>query len=145
MGETPLPYTKLMACRRQQLVDLARAFDIPIPNGATKDQILPTMITAEQQGIFRTPPKNPYYFHKAHRTSDMPAVPQPENPELAVATAVPPVVDPPLQKPPILSRAKRPENDYRRKQRLLKEAGVQGAFGITKQAMDELAAEHGIS
>lgn len=147
----PLPATVLTALRRQQLVDLARAYEIAIPEGATKRQMLPSLITAEQQGVFKRAPKHPWYLQKAARTSDMPYVDIGENPEMAEAVAAPVIersrpggyagpLDPTA---PRLTRTGRKESDYHRKLRLLKERGVK-AFGLSKQAMNELAAEHGI-
>lgn len=153
MGNIPLPEAKVTALRRQQLVDLARAFDIEIPPGATKNQMLPSLINAEQQGVFLGQAKNPWYLQKAGRTSDIRYVDIGENPELAVTitmeleskpvvTSSPPVqaVDP---NAPRRTRTGRTETDYHRKQRLLKGQGV-NAFGWTKQAVNEAAAEHGI-
>lgn len=149
----PLPTTVLTALRRQQLVDVARAYEINIPAGGTKRQILPSLITAEQQGVFKRPPKNPWYLQKAGRTSDMPYVDIGENPELPVTITTEmksePVVtsSPPVQAAdpnvPRRTRTGRTETDYHRKQRLLKGQGV-NAFGWTKQAVNEAAAEHGI-
>lgn len=81
-GQIPMAQTLLTALRRQQLVDLARAYDIPILPGATKNEMLPAMIAQEQQGIFRTPPKRPWYLQKAQQTTDTPHIPMPENPDL---------------------------------------------------------------
>lgn len=150
--------------RRQQLVDLARAFEIDIPAGGTKDQILPPMITAEQQGVFSRPPKHPYYLQKAHQTSDIPYRPLPPNPELEVAAPVaervptapvaPPVEDLPKTatdpatdpNAPRRTRTGRIESDYHRKQRLLREKGLphEDIFGQSKQEIERLAAEHGV-
>lgn len=61
--------------------DLARAYEIPVKSDGTKNEILPAMITAEQDGIFRTHPKHPYYFEKARRDPDKRAEPL-HNPEM---------------------------------------------------------------
>lgn len=154
----PLPATLLTGLRRQQLVDLARAYEVDIPAGATKRQMLPSMITAEQQGVFKRQPKHPFYLHKAGRTSDMPYIPLPENPEFEEAS---PVVEQPRQggvkdpyeetrsrrdadpNAPRLTRTGRKESDYHRKQRLLKAKGI-NAFGWSKQAVNDEAAKNGI-
>jgi hypothetical protein len=97
------------------------------------------MIAAEQRGIFKQQPKNPWYLKKAHRTSDIPYVDIGDNPEImAVKTASAGKT----QDMPRLGRRK--ESDYHRKQKALKDIGI-NAFGMTKQAVDELAAENGIS
>lgn len=155
----PLPATLLTGLRRQQLVDLARAYEIEIPAGATKQQMLPSLITAEQQGVFRQQAKHPYYLQKAHQTSDMPYIPLPENPELAVAapvaevvpapaTPAPPVarVQPTDPNAPRFTRTGRIESDYHRKCRLLRAKGLprEDTFGQTKAEIERLAAEHGI-
>ena len=129
-GQNPLPYTKLTALRRRQLVDLARAFEIPIPSGATKDEMLPVMIAAEQRGIFRTNPKHPWWLQKADHTSDMPSVYLPPNPD--------------IEQPVVKAEKKKKESDYHRKQRLLKQMGVD-TWALPKAEMDRLAEEHGIS
>ena len=118
------------------MVDLARAYEIPLPAGGTKKQILPPMIAAEQQGVFRTPPKHPYYLQKAGRNTDMPRVPMEPPPEIQQTV-----------EPPPKERARRKESDYNRKQRLLQERGVPGkeVFGRTKADIDRMAEQHGIT
>lgn len=66
----PVFNTKLNALRLRQLYDLAKAFEIPYPDGATKEQMLPIMVSAEQTGIFRTKPKNYYHFVHAKLNHD---------------------------------------------------------------------------
>lgn len=70
MAGHPVFNTKLNALRLRQLYDLAKAFEIPYPDGATKDQMLPIMVSAEQAGIFRTKPKNYYHFVHAKLNHD---------------------------------------------------------------------------
>ena len=140
MGETPLPATALTALRRQQLTDLARAFEIEIPDNATKKEMLYPLQAAEQQGVFKTQPKHPWYLLRANRNPDDPYVPLPPNPDDPVA-APEPVSEPAPVKRMLPKRA---EGSYRRRQRLLKAKGVKGAYGITAQAMQEMAEEHGI-
>ena len=142
-----MPQTPLTGLRRQQLVDLARAYEIPIPPGATKKEMLPVMIAAEQRNVFKSEPKHPWYLQKAVRTTDTPYIPLPENPEIAAAPAADGApqtqaqpVDPAA---PRLTRTGRKESDYHRKQRILKERGIK-TFGLPKAEMDRLAEEHGI-
>lgn len=53
MGEVALPDTPLQRMRLRQLRDLAAAFNIEIDQTATKNDILPALIAAERQGVFR--------------------------------------------------------------------------------------------
>jgi hypothetical protein len=53
MGEVALPDTPLQRLRLRQLRDLAKAFNIDIDQEATKAQILPALIAAEQRGVFK--------------------------------------------------------------------------------------------
>lgn len=53
--EPELPDTPLVRLRLRQLHDLADAFDIRIDKTLTKNQILPSMIAAEQRGVFKNP------------------------------------------------------------------------------------------
>ena len=52
--------------------DLARAYKIPVKLNGTKPEILPALIAAEQQGIFKGPAAIPYYLKKAAWNSDRP-------------------------------------------------------------------------
>ena len=70
-GESMTP-TKLHALRLRQLQDLAKAYEIALPTEATKTQILPFMIAAEQAGQFRSPPKHPYHYLHAQMNHDSP-------------------------------------------------------------------------
>ena len=72
MASTPTPLKRM---RRQQLHDLARAWDIPVENGGTKETILPALMAAERAGVFKTPPKHPEFARKAMRNSDEPPLP----------------------------------------------------------------------
>lgn len=56
--------------RLQQLVDIARAYEVHIVRNSTKKQVLPIIIAAEEQGVFNGPPKNPWYFEKAKYNAD---------------------------------------------------------------------------
>jgi hypothetical protein len=71
-GEPTRAATVLDQLRRQQLHDLARAFDIDVPKDGTKKEILPPLLAAEASGIFRTQPKRPEYLAKAGRSADEP-------------------------------------------------------------------------
>jgi len=48
-----MPDTPLMRLRLRQLRDLAAAFGIRIDKDGTKNDILPAMLAAERQGVFR--------------------------------------------------------------------------------------------
>ena len=66
VGETAFPRgLKVPLLRRQQLVDLAQAYKIPINPEATKSQILPHMVAAEQQGRFLQPALDQEALQKA--------------------------------------------------------------------------------
>lgn len=58
--------------RRQQLHDLARAYQISVPPDGTKEEILPSLVSAERAGVFRTRRPDPYWFAKAQRDPDRP-------------------------------------------------------------------------
>ena len=88
-GETATPPTPLKRMRRQQLHDLARAWDIPVENGGTKDKILPILMAAEETGTFRLPPKNPEFARKAMRNSDEPPFPPLKAGECPIGPTVP--------------------------------------------------------
>lgn len=61
--------------RRQQLVDLAKAYDLPnIPIDGTKEEMLIGLVAAEQAGVFRKPPVYPAHFACAMRSSDDPVI-----------------------------------------------------------------------
>jgi len=51
-----MPDTPLLRLRKRQLYDLAQAFGIELAKDLTKNEILPTMIAAENRGTFRTQP-----------------------------------------------------------------------------------------
>ena len=71
-GEMPQAPSPLKKMRRQQLHDIARAWEIPVENGGTKPAILPALMAAERNGVFKFPPKHPEYARKASRNSDEP-------------------------------------------------------------------------
>lgn len=48
-----MPETPLARLRLRQLRDLAAAFNIPISKTAVKNDILPALIAAERQGVFK--------------------------------------------------------------------------------------------
>ena len=58
--------------RRSQLVWLAKAYAVKIDPDATKDRILPILIAAEQQGVFRGRIADQYAFARASLTPDDP-------------------------------------------------------------------------
>ena len=62
--------TPLHLMRRQQLADVARAWEIPVERGGTKDEILQPLQAAEKGGVFKLPPKHPKFYKKAMRSSD---------------------------------------------------------------------------
>jgi hypothetical protein len=64
-----------MTLRRQQLHDLARAFDIPVDPNSTKEAVLYPLMAAEQRGVFKEPAPHPYYLEKAMRDPDGPKTP----------------------------------------------------------------------
>ena len=74
-GRPRPPSTILNQLSRQQLHDLAKAYGVEVKPNGTKEEIMPSMVVAEQQGIFKGPVKSPYYLEKASRQRDM--VPEP--------------------------------------------------------------------
>jgi hypothetical protein len=64
-GQAPQSNSVLHQLRLAQLRDLARAYEIPIDMDATKPDILPGMLQAEQSGTFRTPAKHPVWLERA--------------------------------------------------------------------------------
>lgn len=62
--------TKLHRLRHRQLVDLAKAYGIDLPDGATKNEILPIMVTHERAGKFRQPPVSRYHLLHAEISHD---------------------------------------------------------------------------
>lgn len=71
-GEEPQIQTPLHQMRRQQLHDVAMAWEIPVENGGTKQDILPMLLAAERNGKFKEPAVHPEYARKAMRNSDDP-------------------------------------------------------------------------
>ena len=88
-GETATPQTPLKRMRRQQLHDLATAWEIPVENGATKDSMMPMLLAAEKAGTFRLPPKNPEFARKAMRNSDERPLPPLKADECPIGPTVP--------------------------------------------------------
>lgn len=113
-GQPAVNASILGTARRQQLVDLAYAYDIPVPKDGTKAQMLPIMVEHEQQGTFRGQPKRPEYLVKAMRNPDDPPV------------------DWEAHRPPDID-----VNNFHHLQRVAKEYGV-NSFG---KGRDELEAE----
>ena len=61
--------------RRQQLADLARAYDLKnVQVDGTKEEMLIGLIAAEQAGAFKKPPVYPAYFACAMRSADDPVI-----------------------------------------------------------------------
>ena len=104
-GQVPMDPTVLTRLRRQGLHDLAKAYEIPVKEDGTKLEILPALIAAEQQGVFKRSAIHPYYLKKAAYNSDRPY----ENTDWG--------------NPP---KIKRPDNagDYRAMQKRAKELGL---------------------
>ena len=71
-GESPMNHTPLDRMRRQQLHDVARAWEIPVELDGTKKDILPMLKAAEGRGVFRQPPIHPEFAKRALRNSDDP-------------------------------------------------------------------------
>ena len=65
-----IPATKLHGLRLRQLQDLAKAYGIDLPEGATKNEILPIMATHERAGAFRQPPQSRYHHLHAELNHD---------------------------------------------------------------------------
>lgn len=126
-GQTRFTGTVLTQLRRQQLHDLARAYRISVPSDGTKEEILPSLISAERAGVFRTQSPDPYWFAKANRD---PENPEPLPPGLAApgARARPPGDLPTAQDGPPPSIAEL--------RAACKAAGI-NSFGKTKAAMKE--------
>lgn len=119
-GQPAVNASVLSTARRQQLVDLANAFGIAIPKDGTKMQILPIMVEAEQQGVFRMQPKRPEYLVKALRNPD-------EAP-----------VDWEAHRPPDLD-----VNNFHHLQRIAKEYGV-NSFGKGREELEAELKERGV-
>ena len=68
----PQAASAVQKMRPQQLHDIARAWEIPVENGGTKPDILPALMAAERNGVFKSPPKHPEYARRASRNSDEP-------------------------------------------------------------------------
>ena len=62
--------TPLHRMRRQQLHDLAKAYEISVENDGTKENILVPLIAAETEGAFKLPPKHPEFYERAMKDSD---------------------------------------------------------------------------
>ena len=109
-GQTPTSLTALTQLRRQQLHDLAKAYEVEVKPDGTKVEILPALQAAEQNGVFKKSAIHPYYLRKAAYNSDRPY----ENLDWG--------------SPP---KGKRPDNvgDYRAMQKRAKELGL-GMKGV---------------
>lgn len=69
-GQVYTSSSQLVKLRKQQLLDLARAYEIPVEFSLSKSKILRIMEAEEDRGTFLRPPKNDYYFQKARFTAD---------------------------------------------------------------------------
>ena len=76
-GEVITP-SKLHAFRRTLLHNIAKAFGIDVPKDATKNEMLPALIAAEQRGIFRGQPTDEYHYLMAMRDPDVIMAPHEE-------------------------------------------------------------------
>lgn len=65
----------LAGLRRQQLLDLASAFDVAVSRDGTLQQLLPPLLQAEQEGVFQREALRPAYLKRATRTPDDPPLP----------------------------------------------------------------------
>lgn len=63
--------SKFHLLRRRQLQDLARAYAIAVPDGATKEQLVRFMTQAEENGAFRSKPKSKYHLLHAELDHDL--------------------------------------------------------------------------
>ena len=121
---TPLPaQTVLQRLSRQQLRDLARAYEIEVPRDGTKDDLLPAMISAEKSGIFRQPPKSPYHLEKAARDRD-------KRPEPLSLTDPDLITDSGLYRPAS-------EMEDKELRAILKDARI-NTFGMGRKQMEDL-------
>lgn len=162
-GQPDFPATVLTQLRRQQLRDLATAFDVQIKADGTKDEILPAMIAAEANGIFRQPPKYQEYLVKASRSADQaplmdwhpPAPPEPEAPkvEAPVAKAPSPISmghlppPPPEQKPmvPPARRGRKPRQptEFTKLQDMCKQHDI-NCWGMGRDEMKAILMQKGL-
>lgn len=69
-GDLPQARTPLNQMRRQQLHDLARAYDLSLGDTDTKEYMMPSMKAAQKSGLFNRPPKHPEFARKAMQHSD---------------------------------------------------------------------------
>ena len=69
-GETDVVFWPLHLMRRQQLHDLAQAYEVPVDKGGTTSAILPDLLAAQKAGVFKQHPKHPEFIEKAVRNSD---------------------------------------------------------------------------
>lgn len=117
-GAPNRPATALNRLRRQALVDLAKAYDLPIDPDAPKSDLLPALIDAEKRGVFNDPPEHPYYLRKAAYNPDLPH----ENNDWG-------------NPPPGGPQRGRPQSDFRRLQKLGARLGV-ARVGMTKAELE---------
>ena len=71
-GQPISELTPLDRMRRQQLHDLARAYEIAVPADGTKPQIMPALKAAQSEGIFNKSALHPEFLAKAARNADDP-------------------------------------------------------------------------
>jgi hypothetical protein len=65
-----MPKSPLNALTREQLSDIAVAFDLDCNRDGTKEEIMPAILQAEASGRFQRPPKDPYRLTKASKNAD---------------------------------------------------------------------------
>lgn len=65
-----MPKSPLQALTRDQLSDIAVAFDLDCDRDGTKEEIMPAILQAEASGRFQRPPKDPYRLTKASKNAD---------------------------------------------------------------------------
>ena len=70
MGRPAMPRSPLNALTREQLSDIAVAFDLDCNRDGTKEEIMPAILQAEASGRFQKPAKDPYRLTKASKNAD---------------------------------------------------------------------------
>ena len=71
-GQVPMVPTALTQLRREQLHNLAKAWEIPVKQDGTKPEIMPALVAAEANGVFKTAAIHPYYLRQAAFNPDRP-------------------------------------------------------------------------
>jgi hypothetical protein len=130
--DVPIEQSDLSTLRKQQLVHLARAYDVAIPVDAPKTMILPLMQTAQMMGQLQGKPKRPYYYQRAHYTTDYP---MPEDaPAWTNTEAVYGAPQAPKRGIDVAAHS-----DFRSLQKACKDAGIK-CFGMTEEDMRDALA-----